>query len=124
MPQILDDAIDLRARFRARRSRLAGIDGGPQRRLLGNRFGLLLQLLDHRIHIAARLAQPFVEALVQSLLEHLFTLGERLLALRQLGVGLVERAPLALELDAIALRAPAPARRGATGAPAAASDRR
>ena len=103
MPQIFDNAIDLGARLGARRSSLAGVDRRCSDDFLGNRFGLLLQLIDHRIDVAARLTQPFVEPLVEAFLEHLFPLGERLLALRELRVGLVEGAPLALELDAIAL---------------------
>ena len=101
MSEILDNAIDLGARFGSRRARFARVDGA-QRDLLGDRLGLLLQLIDHRIDIALRLPQAFVEPLVQSLLEHFLAFRQRLLALRQLRVGLVEGAPLALELDAIA----------------------
>ena len=111
MSQIFDDAIDLRARLGAGRSRLAGVDGRAQRRLLRDRVGFFLQLLDHRIDVAPRLPQTLVESLVQSLLEDVFALGKRLLALRKFGIRLVECAALAFELDAIASSARACASR-------------
>ena len=81
MPQISDDAIDLRSGLGARRARLAGVDRRAQRGLLDQRLRLFLQLIDHRIDVALRLPQALVEPLVQALLEHLFALGQAALAL-------------------------------------------
>ena len=103
MSQIFHDAINFCARFGACRTGLTGIDCRPQRRFLGDLLRLFLQLLDDCIDVAAGLSQALVEPFVQSLLEDLFPLGERALALAQFRVGLVERAPLSFELDAVAL---------------------
>src|SRR5688572_13019389 len=106
MSQILDDAIDLGPRFRSRRTGFAGVHDRAQRRLLSNRLGLLFELLDDRVDIAPCLSQPLVQSLVEALLEHLFALGERLLALRQLRVGLVEGTLISFELRSLALERP------------------